>query len=184
MKERPLLFSAPMVTALLNGSKTQTRRAVKKPEKYEGGMQNCAHCCPHGAPGDRLWVKETHGIVGVDGDQVRVAYAEERGLVVTLRPGPDACEWARPKIDGDRWRPSIFMPRWASRITLEIIDVRVEQLNDISRGDAMAEGCSFANMAQGPDPRQWYAELWDSINGADSWAANPWVWVVEFRRLS
>ena len=80
-------------------------------------------------------------------------------------------------------RPSIHMPRWASRILLEVVSVRVERLQDISRGDAMAEGCPFPNMAQGDDPRQWYAELWEQINGPGEWTANPWVWVVEFRRL-
>ena len=81
------------------------------------------------------------------------------------------------------WRPSIHMPRWASRISLGITSVRVERLQDISRGDAMAEGCPFPNMAQGPDPRDWYAELWGAINGPDSWAENPWAWVVEFKAI-
>jgi hypothetical protein len=76
-----------------------------------------------------------------------------------------------------------FLPAWASRITLEIVSVRVERLQEISRGDAMAEGCPFANMADGPNPRDWYAELWESINGPGSWDANPFVWVVEFRRV-
>lgn len=75
------------------------------------------------------------------------------------------------------------MPRWASRITLEVTGVGVERLNDISRGDAMDEGCPFPNMAQGDDPRRWYADLWDSINGAGAWKLNPWVWVVSFRRI-
>lgn len=76
------------------------------------------------------------------------------------------------------------MPRWASRILLEVTAVRVERLQDISRGDAMAEGCPFPNMAKGDDPRKWYADLWDQINGAGSWEANPWVWVVEFKRVT
>jgi hypothetical protein len=81
-------------------------------------------------------------------------------------------------------RPGMFMPRWASRITLEVTGVRVEQLNSISRGDAMQEGCPFPNMADGPDPIKWYADLWDRINGSGSWLTNPLVWVVEFRRCS
>ncbi|MGE5866558.1 MAG: hypothetical protein ACM32J_15885, partial [Rhizobacter sp.] len=84
-----------------------------------------------------------------------------------------------------RWKPSIHMPRAASRITLEGTGVRVERLQDISRGDAMAEGCPSPNMRDGDDPRKWYADLWDSINGASScWDANPWVWVVEFKRIT
>jgi hypothetical protein len=82
-----------------------------------------------------------------------------------------------------KWTPSIHMPRWASRILLEIVSVRVERLQEISRGDAMAEGCPFPNMADGDDPRQWYAGLWEQINGHGSWDANPWVWVVEFKRV-
>jgi hypothetical protein len=75
------------------------------------------------------------------------------------------------------------MPRWASRITLEITNIRVERLNEITRGDAMAEGCPFPNMADGPDPREWFFDLWESINGAGSSFANPWVWVIEFRKV-
>jgi hypothetical protein len=88
------------------------------------------------------------------------------------------------KAWGFKRRPSIHMPRIASRITLEITGVRVERLQDISRGDAMAEGCPFPNMAKGDDPRQWYTALWDQINGAGSWKTNPWVWVVEFKKVA
>ncbi len=84
-------------------------------------------------------------------------------------------------IQVDRWRPSIHMPRKASRITLEITEVRVERLQDISRGDCMAEGCPFPNIAKLTDPIEWFAELWESIN--ENWDANPWVWVVEFKRV-
>jgi hypothetical protein len=87
---------------------------------------------------------------------------------------------ATEDLGGLRKRPSLYMPHWASRITLEITAVRVERLQDISRGDAMAEGCPFPNMADGPDPRQWYADIWRQINGPDSWDENPWVWVVAF----
>lgn len=82
---------------------------------------------------------------------------------------------------GLRWRPSIHMPRVASRITLEVTEVRVERLQAISRGDAMAEGCPFANMAAGPDPRDWYRDLWNEINGAGAWDLDPFVWVVAFK---
>jgi hypothetical protein len=82
-----------------------------------------------------------------------------------------------------KWKPSIHMPRWASRITLKITGVRVERLNEISRGDAMAEGCPHSNLAYGQNPCDWFHELWESINGPESWAANPWVWVVEFQKV-
>ena len=81
---------------------------------------------------------------------------------------------------GLAWRSSIHMPRWASRLTLLVTDVRVQRLQEISRGDAMSEGCTFPNMAKGDDPRQWYAELWEQINGRGSWDANPWVVALTF----
>ena len=169
MKERPILFSAPMVRALLDGSKTQTRRAVKRFEVRSGmpepEMASLLRCCPYGQPGDLLWVREsfqTH--TGSYGESIVYAYR----ATDDQRLGP--------------WKPSIHMPRAASRITLEVTGVHIDRLQDISRGDAMEEGCPFPNMAQGPDPRQWYADLWEQINGPDSWATNTWVWVVEFRR--
>ena len=192
MKERPILFNAPMVRALLAGTKTQTRRAAKLPVVgAEGSVSEVvpsllpnrgdlwdfrrmldnpmAVRCPYGQPGDRLWVCETFGHF-------------ERNE--NFAPG---CE-VFYRADGESlavepWRPSIHMPRWASRISLGITSVRVERLQDISRGDAMAEGCPFPNMAQGPDPRDWYAELWGAINGPDSWAENPWAWVIEFKAI-
>lgn len=144
--------------------------------------------CPYGQPGDWLWVRETWAGPLADADE----WDE------TNDPGelenPRFCEYAAdggPKpeyLNADenmvcRWTSSIHMPRWASRITLEITGVRVERLQGISRGDAMAEGCPFPNMAKGGDPCGWYAELWESINGPGSWAANPWVWVIEFKRV-
>lgn len=181
MKERPILFWGAMVRALLDGSKTQTRRAwrVQPPPGVRIGWVPGETRQPYGWAGDRLWVRETFGI-SYDGSAIpwTGADAQRDGKVIyraTFDEKPD--EGRLP------WKPSIFMPRWASRITLEITGVRAERLQAISRGDAMDEGCPFPNMAQGQDPRQWYAELWDSINGAGGWAANPWVWVVEFRRL-
>lgn len=185
MKERPILFSAPMVRAILDGRKTQTRRVVKfipelgdpkywckmavsEPAKLSFLAGDYTRYCPYGQPFERLWVKETfsaHGAFGVSG---RVCYRADI---------PDGRE-----PHGAHWRPSIFMPRLASRITLEITAVRVERLQAISRGDAMAEGCPFPNMAKGDNPRHWYADLWAAINGPDSWAANPYVWVIEFKR--
>ncbi|TWI69016.1 hypothetical protein IP91_00081 [Pseudoduganella lurida] len=191
MTERGILFSAPMVRALLDGTKTQTRRVVKPhprddafvlldhgdgwwPYRSEDGesanVDNMEYpfACPYGQPGDRLWVRETWGF-----------NPDHPGIIAHV------CYRADPghEHDGITWKPSIHMPRAASRILLEIVSVRVERLQDTSRGDAMDEGCPFPNMAQGADPRQWYAELWENINGAGSWAANPWVWALEFRRI-
>ncbi len=214
MVERPILFQGAMVRALLAGTKTQTRRILKHtpPEhtvvvgRWHGPEDRDAYwafvregaadpnhpfggCeiqgingalpifCPYGQPGDRLWVREAFS-----GPWHQEGYAP--GLWHSMDEiwywadgNPTSGDWTRP-------RPSIHMPRWASRLTLEITAVRVERLQDISRGDAMAEGCPFPNMADGADPRQWYAALWDEINGADAWDANPWVWVVEFRRVA
>ncbi|MDR6381776.1 hypothetical protein [Paraburkholderia caribensis] len=197
MKERPILFSGPMVRALLDGRKTQTRRVVKLPHNNslgtwepttiggpEGGRTASGETvplqgaiwhtrtgdslmCPYGQPGDRLWVRET------------------------FFPTPESCGggWhykateANDFLPSMPWKPSIHMPRAASRITLEVTGVRVERLQTISRGDSMDEGCPFPNIAGGDDPRQWFSGLWCDINGAESWDVNPWVWVVEFRRL-
>ena len=203
-KERPILFRAPMVRALLDGSKTQTRRVVKsqptggwgfdgaygritsphhKKGKFGAFIQRGVGTdfpetdlivCPYGQPGDRLWVREawsTHACFD------RYAPSE----LTRIR---SFHYWADGDLVTGKKRPSIHMPRWASRITLEITSVRVERLQDISRGDAMAEGCPFPNMAQGDDPRQWYEQLWGEINGPDSWSANPWVWAIEFKRIN
>jgi len=210
MKDHPILFSAPMVRALLDGSKTQTRRVVKPqpPAVFCKGdvaaitngtrwafsrlPERIAHppglhegiLCPYGQPGDRLWVRET--------------FADLRGTGIEHRPDPSGplnryafAADHPPGSNGDearkefgvKWKPSIHMPRAASRITLEITEVRVERLQDISRGDAMVEGCPFPNMAAYNDPRKWYADLWESINGPGSWDTNPYVWVIEFKRL-
>ncbi|WP_119154181.1 hypothetical protein [Caldimonas tepidiphila] len=197
MKERPILFSAPMVRALLAGTKTQTRRVVK-PQPFEdrrsGGWAVCDRAgamrcwtkelaqmsdCPYGQPGDRLWVKETHlawwSINPEDPKGPRVfshvaAFAADG---YELEPG-------------ERWIPSIHMRRAASRLTLEITGVRVERLQDISEEDAKAEGVGVKNSpaAHLTTYRRGYRDLWEQINGAGSWDANPWVWVVEFRRAA
>lgn len=203
-KLRPMLFSAPMVRALLDGTKTQTRRIVKpQPEWAEPNTEwangdghsgtgwyaynsdypdegSLFYRCPYGEPGDTLWVRETFSQI----------YPQDP----TYNNGqPIEYDYAATYQHGDRlgdsigikkvWKPSIHMPRRASRITLVITSVRVERLQDISRGDAMEEGCPFPNMAKGADPRRWYESLWESINGAGSWFSNPWVWVIEFRVL-
>ena len=197
MKERPILFSATMVRALLSGAKTQTRRVLKAQppdgaefqiadvminmqgeragfgvwwmDKDRGLMgDGQPTICPYGMRGDRLWVREAWARTIVHPGTEMVVYRE----------GDNRTDYGGP------WKPSIHMFRRDSRITLEVTNVRVERLQAISRGNAMAEGCPFANMAAGPDPREWFADLWRQINGPGSWDANPWVWVVEFRRIT
>jgi hypothetical protein len=200
--ERGILFSAPMVRALLDGSKTQTRRVVKDLPLWKiteicldaGGtgkwMPNgpapsgrgmaAGHwrACPYGQPGDRLWVRETFSdIYGAGGDERR------RKEEVMYRADGET----DPYVIGYRWTPSIHMPRWASRILLEITGVRVERLRDIGVEDIEAEGVVTSDeaiMEHGCRARvlDWQ-RLWESINGAGSWDANPWVWVVEFKRV-
>jgi hypothetical protein len=182
MKERSILFSGPMVRAILAGTKTQTRRGVKRLDVRAGMPQPendslLSLCSPYGQPGDRLWVRETWAWFGCERLPCEVLYRADGHTKL---------------YDGyGRWRPSIHMPRWASRILLEITDVRVERLCDISEADARAEGikvdeCGHAireedHVAWG-GARSAFADLWASINGPDSWAANPWVWVISFRR--
>lgn len=201
MRERPILFSAPMVRAILAGTKTQTRRLVKDTGLYAidakfHGIETAARelarlatRCPYGTPGDRLWVRETWRVCG--GREYE--YQQDRSQVMyRATHHEDGFPLGWESYD---WRPSIFMPRWASRITLEITGVRVERLQDISEMDAQAEG--LMPLSSGAD-RTWtvdgdaaseheaardtYAWLWEQINGAGSWDANPWAWVVEFKR--
>lgn len=189
-KERPILFSAPMVRAILDGSKTQTRRIVKNATgqfwnhtgyrivmrdgftfwETHGGIPNKygpAIPCPYGKPGDRLWVRETWQEVAWPPTGPRFVYNADGD--------------ASP----DRWRPSIHMPRAVSRITLEVESVRVERLNDCSLDDALSEGVSDRDPSTGAwqNPKEQYADLWETINGPGSWEANPWVWVVTFKRI-
>jgi hypothetical protein len=200
MKARPILFSTPMVQALLAGQKTQTRRIVKpqpsvgdcwrrwvvesthKPHEgcaswakdhRAGPMPEALHArCPYGKLGDVLWVKE----------RLIAGPYETSGRYFS--DGLQACDgwpWKRKSL------PSIHMPRGLSRLTLEIAGVRVERLHDISREDAAAEGVPHTRWQAnglvygriGPIQQE-YGRLWESINGKDSWAANPWVWVLEF----
>lgn len=196
MKERPILFSGPMVRAILALIKSMTRRTHGLESvnarandwldptldvtgewvftAEHGPSEQVRVRCPYGQPGDRLWVRETHFYI--------CKLSEGPRPVSSVAYRADRAEGQKSAFDG-QWRPSIYMPRWASRITLEITGARVERLQEISRGDAMGEGCPFQNMADGPDPRKWFAELWSKINGRESWDANPWVWVVEFRRV-
>lgn len=203
MRERPILFSGPMVRAILDGRKTQTRRAVKITARTPG-LAAClmppaglaprprvaAELCPYGQIGDRLWVRETwqheafpHGPYDVHGlVYYRADYLEDPH-------GPDGER--SPEGRYRMWRPAIHMPRRACRILLEITAVRVERLWDISASDCVAEG--VANPTAETD-REWsdldtlsvingYKVLWEQINGIGAWSANPWVWVLEFRRV-
>lgn len=196
MKERPILFSGPMVRAILAGKKTQTRRAFSAQVRLKrftpdiqyavenGEVEAANYTCPYGRPGDRLWVKETWATTEQAGDHAADAHAVYRAT------DPD---WET--MDGWKWKPSIFMPRWASRITLEIVSVRVERLQEISDSDAMAEGVTIgldaeiaARIAGEPETaaRMEFWHLWESINGKTDgkrWADNPRVWVIEFRRI-
>lgn len=185
--ERPILFSAPMIRALRAGTKTQTRRVVKDtglyaidaaihgPETAARELLALATRCPYGQPGDRLWVREAW----------RTTSAWDRTPPRDLPGGVDLHYEADGRPNAHfcfgKLRPGMFMVRGASRITLEVSAVRVERLQAISRGDAMAEGCPFANMAAGPDPRDWYRDLWNEINGPGAWDLSPWVWVVAFK---
>lgn len=201
-KERPILFSAPMIRAILAGAKTQTRRVItshKKAAPYfviyadrDGGNHRPVYSddgergcytdaqgydveeqiqCPYGAPGDRLWCRETWARDEEDGAMM---YRADLGHEI------NADAWEQGRIEGSprcRWHPSIHMPRWASRITLEVTGVRVERLQDISVDDCWAEGVTLDVAV--PAKTQ-YARLWGSINGPGSWDANPFVWVITF----
>lgn len=179
-KERPILFKTEMVRAILSGQKTQTRRILKEPRKdghvhmgflyrhkrvlnhlvavlgkEKDGCTTSLHIkSPYGHIGDRLWVREKWNNSG-----------------------------SPFSFDASRELPSTNMPRAASRILLEIVNVRIERLKDISRGDCMAEGCPFRNIKSETDPVQWFSERWKSICGAGSWDQNPWVWVYEFKKV-
>lgn len=201
MRERPLLMSGPMVRAILDGRKSVTRRVVKPqpPEDYgtievgrfhptgwtrDGEEYPCAETfgaytldgecswrCPYGEPGDRLWVRETWA-------------------------GEESCVYRADSPNDDRsnivrWRPSIHMPRWASRISLEVIEVRVERLQEITEEEAAAEGADPSlfrepGLSDGFEHRLSFAHLWDSLNDyrGYGWDANPWVWVIRFRALT
>ena len=212
-RERPILFSGPMIKAILAGTKTQTRRVVKPqpfwldagtaqpvkptgPKNVEGYLP---HVSPYGATGDTLYVRETWRVQ-------RSSSTMRRAAVAWRADGSDAVldvtdGYAVPEATKD-WRPSIFMPRWASRITLRVTDVRVERVQSISEEDAKAEGVEpFHGLhasqrlcvaddtrTQGTHPHTIaYASLWDSINGdreGCAWRDNCWVWCVDFQRVT
>lgn len=198
VKERPIIFGADSVRAILSGAKTQTRRVVKNPDKYDR-IRECGFCCPYGQPGERLWVRETwkhYGNKYAGGKSYAlVAYGDdtstERDVDVSALPEiPKAC------ID-DYWhkkRSPIFMPRWASRINLEVTNVRVERVQEITREDALAEGVREMFKGKNFELREErmsleqhaYAEAWDSLNAKRgfSWDSNPFVWVISFKPVA
>lgn len=224
-KERPILFNGEMVRAIRRevDPKWQTRRVISpQPECYRGtqawnldiplmkwgkrpdihtieshGRDFLPQYCPYGQPGDRLWGRETWALVP------RTAYLGSEGVQQTLRPGDDhdAAVYRAGWIQSEpgRWRPSIHMPRWASRITLEITGIRVERVQEISEEDAEAEGIecfdpeSDGSVCRVPGLTDWdyycardaYKDLWDSINKARGydWDSNPWVWCLSFKRI-
>jgi len=206
-KERPILFSAPMVRAILNGTKTQTRRIIKPQPLWVGDPSvpfKTSDCdpkgiinCPYGKPGDRLWVRETwqgplfYGEIPYDWNSDKYKNPE----YCYYRASGHSCDFTDADDNYvERWSPSIHMPRWASRILLEVVNVRVERLQDISEDDAIAEGCikfpfeddhaytfSKEDKTGHATHTGAYRNLWESINGPGSWDLNPWVWVVEFK---
>lgn len=223
MKERPILFSAPMVRALLAGTKTLTRRVVKpQPDSTHSGFPywnvggyRASWCrsaadggplepenpllCPYGQPGDRLWVREAFRFPG-SLDHLSPSVCGDKALDAGYRTpwaptqfeadGSRTGEWRGfdtppEKTKPGKLRPGIHMPRWASRITLEITGVRVERLQDISETDCCAEGAhgghgSIPGYGYSATPLEHFQHIWKSTGG--DWAANPWVWVVEFQR--
>ncbi|EPB9455394.1 hypothetical protein ACRUP2_002134 [Yersinia enterocolitica] len=244
MNEKPILFNAEMVNAILSGRKTQTRRIMKvqpsehfHPQTIHGDMDFTAHwytpgvidkdgylqparkdvfgvadedegyTCPLGAVGDQLWVREayrmarsldTHSPSEVAELSLNAGYKNPWAPIQLEADGVRTGEWAgfdTPPIvtEPGKLRPSLHMPRWASRINLLITGVRVERLQDISQEDAQAEGMELTGWRptySDPDsggeyetPYDNFAELWTSIYGEESWQANPWVWVIEFERM-
>ncbi|MGV3986204.1 hypothetical protein [Citrobacter portucalensis] len=227
--ERPMIFNGEMVRAILDGRKTQTRRVIKL--FHERGMLNpvvrgrngeisSVSCrlapmlCPFGQPGDRIWVRETWGVVSHELDEdgrIQPWNPDRSATAIHEMPFGNGYysghaiyaadgEFTWGDDDGYEdgrscWKPSIHMPRAACRILLEITDVRVERLNSISQEDARAEGiidggclncgepepCGCANPE--PDATDAFAYLWQSIYGQENWNANPWVWVIEFKRI-
>ncbi len=218
MTERGMIFNAEMVRAILDGSKTQTRRIMKlQPESNQFGLlrisdstkrsdigkyhwsesnstgihaRSALFSCPFGIVGDRIWVRETWAEAGVNAPELQLYRANYPDHV------PSSYENLK-SAEEIRWRPSIHMPRWASRITLEITNLGVQRLQSISQNDAAREGLVRLPASgrycinQGDqyfggtshDAIEVFSWLWSSIYGAESWQANPWVWVIEFKQV-
>lgn len=222
MKERGMIFNGEMVRAILDGRKTQTRRIMKIQPEHSGlglrrvidskngsddgkyfwslsdacglKIRSKSFTCPFGSVGDRIWVREAFRVHSRATDVATLVYkASERNSWTeqTHRVPVSVCN--KPATT-EKWTPSLHMPRWASRILLEITDVRVERLREISQADAEAEGVGklkkgfWKNYQPGwtefqLTARGSFATLWKSIYGDESWYADPWVWVIEFKRV-
>lgn len=210
MSERGMIFNAEMVNAILSGRKTQTRRPIKWKqtrfteiaERDDGSLwpwaEDCERggdiwfACPYGEIGDRIWVRETWQVIHDHIDES--SHVEDRTYAPSMPKEKDRywhtvyAEHFGDESREDRgfpWRPAIHMPRWASRILLEITDVRVERLRDLSEEDAKSEGIipSAGGVLPGWEYRINFRDLWMDIYGTDNWEANPWVWVIEFKRV-
>ncbi|HIA8212300.1 TPA: hypothetical protein ACWSO0_004157 [Escherichia coli] len=200
MKERGVVFNDDMVRAILEGRKTQTRRPVKnvradnclvirKPTKKRNGvythvMDALEHgLCPFGNVGDRIWVRETFNAFWLDNDVIQEI---KDGVSLASELCDYKADYSDSSKPADGWTPSIHMPRWASRILLEITDVRVERLHDMSEADAKAEGASPVTYKITPPEavyRVGFGDIWRGIYGQENWLSNPWVWVIEFKRI-
>jgi len=213
MVERPILFNGDMVRAILSGRKTQTRRVIRRTkcigwliepgwsdEYVQHPGNHLIECCPYGSPGDRLWVRETWATVWPDIDreyaleECDLEYRADLPPGCTDYPGGWPAGEARGNPDAPKWKPSIHMPRWASRISLDVTGVRIERVQGISKRDAIAEGIRWSEaFPEGyvrpglyhgfGSAQQAFQSLWDDINAKRgySWQSNPWVWVIEFR---
>ena len=211
MSEKPILFSGPMVRAILDGRKTMTRRVMKfnakqckdwgitgSADAYDvtphsdgkawgflvaGDMGYADVKCPYGGPGDRLWVREAFRYWFQE-DVLMDCIDYAAGGAPMKPEGLDfdtGMRFSERCAADSKFRPSIHMPRWASRLTLEVTTVRVERLQDISEADARAEGCPVE--CQEGNAVDWFSGLWDGINAkcGYGWDSNPWVWVIEFK---
>ena len=217
MRERPIIFSGPMVRAILDGLKSQTRRIIKLEEFQEsttpgydyafrkrGCWQdvrlkdmlapprgNYPFRCPYGVVGNHLWVRESYCYEMVEGRYVYNEYGNPHtfyradGIDIASVDEDGFQKWRKDGMEASPWIPSIHMPRWASRITLEITDIRPQRLQEISEEDAKAEGIDYDPSAPAAlSHRTSFAHLWDSINSKRSpWNENPWVWVIDFKRI-
>jgi hypothetical protein len=193
MKERPIIFNTNMVKAILEGRKTQTRRPIKPQplghslesildgkwftKSFDGllspKIKDLPMYCPLGQIGDHLWVRETFRFY--DSDECPHADFP----CGCPRNGTPLFKASHDCGDGEKWKPSIHMPRWTSRILLEITNIRVERLNDISESDCLKEGVGSPILRDCKKPK--FMQLWESVYGSDSWKQNSWVWVVEFK---
>jgi hypothetical protein len=188
--ERPIIFSSEMIRAILTGTKTQTRRVIKpQPDNVRvspfvpSGIETVHGYelkCPYGLPGDLLWVRESFMLDGADARPIGMEWDRK---VIYKANSPEYGKFYK-------WKSSIHMPRWASRVTLEIVGVKVEHVQDISRGDAFAEGAPDQWISQSGEsrhfvPQDWYKELWDDLNfeRGYGWSTNPFVWCIAFKAV-